>query len=144
MAYILYNGGREMIIPFVSVHNAFDAIEFYKDVLKAELNQKMTMLNEIKGYEGEEYSGKVGHSTLVIQGSTLFLNDIIEQNPLKQGDNIQFVLNYETEEELREVFGKIAEEGEIVSDLQEVFWGALFGTVRDKFGITWQMYYGHK
>lgn len=144
MAYILYHGGRKMIIPFVSVHNALDAIEFYKKVLKAELNQKMTMLNDIKGYEAEEFKGKVGHSTLVIQGSTIFLNDIIEQNPLKQGDNIQFVLNYETEEELREVFGKLAEEGEIKAELQEVFWGALFCTVKDKYGITWQMYYGHK
>lgn len=133
-----------MIIPFVSVKNALEAIEFYKDVLKAEINQEMTMLQDIPGHEGAEYKDKVGHSTLVIQGSTMFLNDIIDSNPLTQGDNIQFVLNYDTEEELRNVFNKVALEGEIKAELQEVFWGALFGTVKDKFGITWQMYWGHK
>lgn len=133
-----------MIIPFVSVDNALDAIDYYKAVLKAEMNQEITMLQNVPGHEGPEYKDKVGHSTLVIQGSTLFLNDIIESNSLIKGDNIQFVLNFDTEEELREVFEKIAKDGEVIGELQEVFWGALFGTVKDKFGITWQMYWGHK
>jgi PhnB protein len=133
-----------MIIPFVSVNNALEAIEYYKEVLKAEMNQEMTMLSSIPGYEGEEYKGKVGHSTLIIQGSTIFLNDIIESYPLTPGDNIQFVLDYETEAELRETFGSLAKDGKVVAELQEVHWGALFGTVKDKFGVTWQMYYGHK
>lgn len=133
-----------MIIPFVSIHNALEAIEFYKDVLNAEVNQEMTMLQSIPGYESDVYIDKVGHATLVIQGSTLFVNDIIESNPLSQGDNIQFVLNYDTEKELRDVFDKISKKGEIKLPLQEVHWGALFGSVKDQYGITWQMYFGHK
>ena len=133
-----------MIIPFVSVNNALEAIDFYRNTFGAEVNQDITMLQNVPGYEGEEYKDKVGHSTLVIQGSTLFLNDLIDSSPLDKGDNIQFVLNFETEEKLRTVFEKLAEEGEVKAELQEVFWGALFGTVKDKFGITWQIYFGHK
>lgn len=133
-----------MVIPFLSVNNALEAISFYKKVFKAEVNQEMTMLQNISGYETEEYKDKVGHCTMIIQGSTIFINDIIEQNPLKKGDNIQFVLNYNTEEELRNTFKTLAETGEIKAELQEVFWGALFGTVKDKYGVTWQMYWGHK
>lgn len=133
-----------MIIPFVSINNAVEAIEYYKDVLNAEMNQEMTMLSDIPGYEAEEFKNKVGHSTLVIQGSTIFLNDLVEKQPLQQGDNIQFVLNYDTEAELRKVFALIAQDGEVKAELQEVHWGALFGTVKDKYGITWQMYFGHK
>jgi PhnB protein len=128
----------------VSVNNALEAIDFYKKVLKAEMNQEMTMLQDIPGYESEEYKDKVGHSTLVIQRSTIFLNDLIESSLLAQGDNIQFVLNFETENELRQVFSDLSEQGDIKAELQEVFWGALFGTVKDKFGVTWQMYWGHK
>lgn len=144
MAYILYNGGTKMIIPFVSINNALEAIDYYKNVLQAEMNQEITMLSDIPGFEANEFKNKVGHSTLIIQGSTLFLNDLLESSPLPQGDNIQFVLNYETEAELRKTFNAIAVDGEIKADLQEVHWGALFGTVKDKFGITWQMYWGHK
>lgn len=133
-----------MIIPFVSVNNSLEAIDYYKDVLKAEQNQQMTMLSDIPGFEAKEFHNKVGHATLIIQGSTLFINDLIDKYPLQQGDNIQFVLNYETEEELRNVFTKVAKDGEVKQELQEVHWGALFGTVKDKFGITWQMYHGHK
>lgn len=133
-----------MIIPFLSVNNALEAIEYYKKVFKAEMNQKMTMLKEIPGFEAPEYEDKVGHSTLIIGGSTLFVNDLLEKYPKTIGDNIQFVLDYETEEELRSVFNEVAKEGKIIEELQEVHWGALFGTVLDKYGVTWQMYYGHK
>lgn len=133
-----------MIIPFVSVNNCLEAIDFYKKVLKAEHSQEMTMLSDIPGYEAGEYKDKVGHATLVIQGSTIFLNDIIESNKLAQGDNIQFVLNFETEEELRDVFNKLKQEGEVKLELQDVHWSALFGSVKDKFGVTWQIYTGHK
>jgi PhnB protein len=133
-----------MIIPFVSVNNALEAIEYYKEVLKAKQNQEMTMLKDIPGFEDEKFKNKVGHATLIIQESTLFINDLLEEYPRIVGENIQFVLNYETEQELRDVFETIANEGEVVEELQEVFWGALFGTVKDKFGIIWQMYYGHK
>ena len=133
-----------MIIPFVSINNCLEAIEYYKKVLKAEQNQEMTMLSSIPGFEGPEYKDKVGHSTLIINGSTLFFNDLLEQYPRTQGENIQFVLDYETEEELRSIFNEVAKEGVIIEELQEVHWGALFGTVKDKFGIYWQMYYGHK
>lgn len=133
-----------MIIPFVSVNSASEAIEFYKDVFNAEMNQEITYLSDIPGYEADEFKGKIGHSTLIISGNTIFLNDLIESHPLTMGNNIQFVLDFETEEKLRDVFQKVMIEGKLVAELQEVHWGALFGTVEDKFGITWQMYYGHK
>jgi len=133
-----------MIIPFVSIHNALEAIDYYKNVFKAEQNQEMTMLSDIPGFEDDKYKGKVGHSTLIIQGSTIFINDLIDQYPFTVGNNIQFVLNFETEEELKEVFYRIAKDGELMDDLQEVHWGALFGVAKDKFDVTWQMYYGHK
>lgn len=133
-----------MIIPFISVKNALSAIEYYKEVFNAEMNQEMTMLSSIPGFEGKEYEGKVGHSTLIIGGSTIFLNDLLEQYPRAVGENIQLVLDFETEDVLRTTFDLLASEGEIVEPLQEVHWGALFGTVKDKFGVIWQMYYGHK
>ena len=63
---------------------------------------------------------------------------------MTSGDRIQMVLDMETEENLKTSFTKLAKEGKVVMELQEVFWGALFGTVKDKFGVTWQMYFGHK
>ena len=130
------------IITFITVDNCLEAIEFYKEVFNAEVLGEMTMLEDIPGME--EHQGKVGHSTLQIGTSRFFMNDAIEEFPMAIGDRIQLVLDMETEEELREAFGKLVKDGEMVVDLQEVHWGALFGTVKDKFGVTWQLYFGHK
>jgi PhnB protein len=108
------------------------------------MNQSITMLSDIPGHDDEKYKNKVGHSTLVINGSTIFLNDLIDESIIEVGNNIQFVLDFNTEEELRNVFTTLKLEGVVVVPLQEVHWGALFGTVRDKYGVTWQLYSGHK
>ena len=132
------------IISFVTVKNCLDAIDYYKEVFGAELVGEMTMMNDIKGFESMEYKGMVGHATLLIGKTTIFMCDSLNDHVLEKGNNIQFVLNLENEESLKSKFKKISDEGKVIEDLHEVFWGALFGTVKDKFGIYWQLYYGHK
>ncbi|MDC0558770.1 VOC family protein [Candidatus Izimaplasma bacterium] len=132
------------MIPFITVDGALEAIEFYKDVFNATLQEGMTMLQNVPGYDKPQYAGKVGHSTLLIGSSRIFLNDSLEEQPIVRGDHIQLVLDLESEENLRNAFETLAKEGNIVQKLHEVFWGALFGTVKDKYGVTWQIYYGHK
>ena len=38
---------------------------------------------------------------------------------------------------MEDVFNKMAEGGKITMPLQEQFWGAKFGMLRDKFGVSW-------
>lgn len=146
--YSVYNKNKEMIIlsiiPFVSVKGALSAFELYKEVFNAELVGETTMLQSIKGFEGKEYEGKVGHMTVRIGDSKFFMNDFLEKNLVKMGENIQFVLDLKNEEFLRRSFAILSREGKVVQELHEVFWGALFGAVKDKFGVVWQIYYGHK
>jgi PhnB protein len=130
------------IITFITVDNCVEAIEFYKEVFHAFVVGEMTMLENIPGME--EHKGKVGHSTIQIGESRFFMNDALEEFPMTVGERIQLVLDMETEDELRTAFEKLVKEGELIVELQEVHWGALFGTVKDKFGVTWQLYYGHK
>ena len=132
------------IIPFLTVKNCLEAIDYYIDVFDAKLDGEITMMNNIRGYEDEKYKDLVGHATLLIGKSKIFMNDYLEENKHKEGNNTQFVLNFYNEEELRSKFNRIAKDGNLVWDLEEVFWGALFGTVKDKYGIYWQLYYGHK
>ncbi len=132
------------VIPFVMIRNCLKAIEFYKEVFNAEVSDEITMMNDIKGYEDIKYKNMVGHATLLIGKSKLFLGDDLKDNKVDMGNNIQFVLDLQNEVALRSKFNIIAEDGEVIEELHEVFWGALFGTVKDKFGVYWQLYYGHK
>lgn len=130
------------LIAFVTVDNCLEAIEFYKDVFGATLQNEITMLEDIPGME--KYKGKVGHATLQIGSSRFFINDSLVDYPIERGDQVQLVLDIESEEKLRIAFEKLVNGGKVVQELQEVHWGALFGAVKDKYGITWQIYYGHK
>lgn len=130
------------LIAFVTVDNCLEAIEYYKDVFGAKLQNGMTMLEDIPGME--KHIGKVGHATLEIGSSRIFINDSLVDYPITIGDNIQLVLDMDTEENLKNAYKKLMNGGKVTQELQEVHWGALFGVVKDKFGVTWQIYYGHK
>jgi PhnB protein len=130
------------LIPFLYVDQALEAIDFYKEVFDAKQVGEMTMLENIPGME--RFKNKVGHCTLQIDGDSFFVADTLGDYPLKKGQSIQLVIDLGTEERLRSAFTKLSQEGQIKQELHEVFWGALFGSVEDKFGVTWQIYYGHK
>jgi len=37
------------------------------------------------------------------------------------------------------LFAALAEGGEVTTPLQEMFWGAFFGGLTDKFGVQWMV-----
>lgn len=132
------------LISYVSVKGANAAFELYKDVFGAEIVGDVTTLDMIDGFTDLKHKGLVGHMTIQIGTSRFFIKDYLEDYPHVEGDHIQFVANFETEAELKSAFAKLSKDGTIIHELQEVFWGALFGSVKDEFGITWQIYTGHK
>ena len=132
------------VITFVTVKGALEARALYQEVFGATQLGEITYLTQFDEFKEDKYQHKVGHMTLQIGDTKLFINDEIEEQPMKHGETLQLVVNFETEEALRNAFALLAEEGQIITELQEVFWGALFGTVKDKFDVYWQIYYGHK
>lgn len=49
-------------------------------------------------------------------------------------------LEPDTREETKQLFGKLSAGGKIEVELQEMFWGAYFGSCKDKFGVQWMFY----
>jgi len=43
----------------------------------------------------------------------------------------------ETKEETRRLFDALSAGGNVTMPLQDMFWGAYFGTCTDKYGINW-------
>jgi len=124
------------VTPFISVYGALEAIKYYEEVFGSTL-VSITMLSEFPGYE--DRTDKVAHSSLKIGESYIFINDNLEEDPLKEGDNTFFVIEFETVQKVEEVFSVLAEEGHIFEPLQKVTWSKLSGTVKDKFNISWMI-----
>jgi PhnB protein len=53
------------------------------------------------------------------------------------GNNVFINLEPDTRRETDQLFKALSEGGKVDMALQEMFWGAYFGTLTDKFGVQW-------
>jgi PhnB protein len=60
---------------------------------------------------------------------------------VKVGDNLQINLNCDTEEELRRLFSGLSVRGNVTMPIEDTFWGAVYGSLTDQFGISWSLNY---
>lgn len=56
-----------------------------------------------------------------------------------QGNNMHISLEPETREETQRIFEALSAGGTVSMPLQDMFWGAYFGSFTDKYGINWML-----
>lgn len=56
---------------------------------------------------------------------------------LNQGNNVYINLEPDTRTETNRLFKLLADGGKVEMTLMEMFWGAYFGSLTDKFGVQW-------
>jgi uncharacterized glyoxalase superfamily protein PhnB/uncharacterized protein YndB with AHSA1/START domain len=56
-----------------------------------------------------------------------------------QGNNMHIQIQTETKEEAKRIFDELSNGGNISMPLQDMFWGAYFGSFTDKYGINWML-----
>jgi len=55
------------------------------------------------------------------------------------GTNVDLMLEPDTRAEADRLFAALSEGGTVEIPLQEMFWGAYFGSLVDPFGINWRI-----
>ncbi len=116
--------------------NAAEALEFYKAAFGGEITMRSTYGDSPKHTE-PEWKDKLMHARLVFGNNMMMLSDSFKgQEPLKMG-NVQLSLEISDAARIETIFSAIAEGGTVTMPLQDQFWGAKFGTLIDKFGISW-------
>jgi PhnB protein len=56
---------------------------------------------------------------------------------VNMGNNVYLNLEPDTRDETDKYFGALSAGGKITMPLQDMFWGAYYGSCIDKFGIQW-------
>ncbi len=87
---------------------------------------------------------RIMHVSLPIGSSVLMGSDSSSAfgPPPVAGSNFYISFSAETRDEADDRFAKLSEGGEVEMEMQDMFWGAYFGSVKDKFGIKWQVSHG--
>ena len=128
-----------MLIPTIHFNgNCNEAISFYKDVFGAEV----VVINYAKDAPADSGMDElppnfIMYSEVVICGTKFSLTDGATVNPTI--GNFSYMINYDTGEEVTEIFNKLAVGGEVEVPLGDMFWSQLYGSVVDRFGVNWQV-----
>lgn len=117
------------------------AIALYERALGAK-TEHLQRFGDIPGNQpAPENKNRVIHALLRIGGGTIMISDTPQGTPLVAGDNNHVCLDFDDGADMRQKFEALSAGGEVTMPLQDTFWGATFGMLRDAYGIRWMFNY---
>ena len=122
--------------------NCREAVAFYAKVFKSEVNNLMTygQAPADPNYPlAEADKDKVMYADVAIGGITVMFMDMPADSPLVVGNNINPTISMDNKEEVARIFNELKVDGEVYMELQQTFFSELYGMVKDKFGVIWQI-----
>lgn len=117
-----------------------EGMNFYKDCLGGELVFMTAKGTPMEKEMSPDQLDLIMHSTLT-NGNWVLVGSDMMRDKAKSGDQVGIMLDCESEDEVRKIFDKLSQGGEVFMPLEDVFWGAIFGVVTDKYGVEWMLNY---
>lgn len=122
--------------------NAGQAFPYYADLFGGELD--VTTYDSMPSMEGFPFTpppGAVAHGVMTAPGLTLSGGDNMGDDlPQLASDVYSFLLTFDTVDEAHDFLGKVTGTGgEIAMPFEQAPWGEMYGQVKDKFGIRWDV-----
>ena len=118
-----------------------DAMEFYARTFGAEPPEVMTfadMPEEAREGMPGVPDGAVMHASIKVGNGMIYASDDPTDGVAEMaGCNVH--LSMPSMERAREVFGALAEGGEVRMPLEPTFWSPGFGALTDRWGIRWMI-----
>lgn len=126
--------------------NTEEVFNFYKSIFGGEFGGGgIVRFGDVPTSEGMpslpiEDKDLIMHIELsILGGFSLMGTDAPESMGFKVnfGNNIYINLQPDTRAETKRLFDALSAEGKITMELQDMFWGAYFGSCTDRFGVQW-------
>lgn len=124
-------------IPFLTFNgNCREAMKFYESCFGGELF--LMAVSEAPGNFPAAAKDLIMHATLR-KSSAVFIAaaDSWAGAPYHPGNNFSVIVESDDLEENQRFFDALANGGKVTMALQDMFWGARFGMLTDRFGVQW-------
>jgi len=118
-----------------------EAFNFYRDCFGGGEINLMTVGESPMAKEMPPGSGDLIMHAVLKKGDMQILGSDMMRDKAIVGDNVSIMIEFDNEKELNTVFGKMANGGEVFMKPEEMFWGGVFGTLTDKYGIEWSFHF---
>jgi len=131
-----------ILTPYVTFRgNCREAMIFYKDSFGGELTFQTVgeTPSDIRYPPGAE--DQIMHATLITGDIIIMASDMISRAGFTLGTNISLSLTCDSLEQIEKIFFSLSKGGNIKDQLSRRPWGAFFGVITDRFGITWMLSY---
>jgi PhnB protein len=124
--YLLFNG------------TAAKAIELYQSALGAK-TEAMMRYGDGRGCDKlpAEQRDYVMHAMLRIGNDVLMFSDCPPDRAATPGTHVQIALDYTDLAAMERAFAAMSEGGKVETPIQDMFWGAKWGSLTDRYGIHW-------
>ena len=125
------------VVPYLFFKgNCREAMEFYKDAFGGKLTVQTMAESGPEMQMPEMKSTDVMHARLV--GPVMLMASDSPKASAKSA-KIELAINGPSadETEMRTMFDKLAEGGEVTMKLEKMPWGDIYGQLTDKYGIQW-------
>lgn len=126
--------------------NTEEAFNFYRSIFGGEFSGVgIARFGDIPSGDGmppiaDEDKNLVMHIELpILGGHTLMATDAPESMGFKvnHGNNVHINLEPDTKGETKRLFDALSVGGVVTMELQDMFWGAYYGSCTDKYGVQW-------
>lgn len=128
-------------IPYLSFSGTCEeAVNFYQSVLGGTITS--LKFKDMPSGDGvplsEAMKDKIMHSALTFEdGNVLYFSDTWENAQIKLGDYATIHLVVDKEQDVYDFVEKLAEGGTITMPADKTFWNSVYGSLIDKYGISW-------
>lgn len=118
-----------------------EALTFYQECLEGTLELQKVAESPMAAKMPSEKGPLILHGSLSKGGAVLLMGSDMIGNKLQPGNSINLCLHCTSDQEISILFNRLSAGGQVKVPLHQGFWGATFGEVKDKFGITWMLNY---
>ena len=124
--------------PYLNFNGTADkAIRLYERALGARTDRIMRFGDIAEMKVAPEHKDRVIHAVLYIGEGVVMVSDTMPNKPAPNESNTHVILDCDDTADMAKKFDALAVGGTVVMPLQDTFWGAKFGMLKDAFGISW-------
>ncbi len=129
------------VTPYLTFNgNCEEAIEFYCEALDGDI-VSLQRFGDVPDMAPADMADKIMHCVLAADDVIIMASDSTPSQPVSPGTNVHLSLDFDSLEELQDAFEALSEGGTVTMPLQDTFWGARFGMLVDRYGVSWMFNY---
>lgn len=126
------------VVPYLNFPGtAEEALEFYEHALHGKTTSVMRYgENPFPDMDPEKHTW-IMHAELEFGDNKIYVSDAIDTDKFELGNAYAVHLDCDSEDEIRHLFDHFSEGAVVDMPLEDTFWGAIFGSLIDRYGIQW-------